>query len=123
MRLWNLRILGVSLLGCVAFSVLAGVLYAWLAHKLVWFGIGTALFLVGLLALALGFLGAAEPAGGWATNHGRRTGRAGRRSLAARVAGDVPEDGEISSWELAVWAVVVGGGSVVLAMAAFALSS
>jgi hypothetical protein len=119
-----LRILGLSLVIGIALGVVGGWVYALLSDKVVMYGIGTAWLLIGLAAFSLGLMGALEPAGGWATR-GRqgpewsRVDEASRRSLMGRAAQEATDD-KVSSWALALWAVVVGGG--LIALATFTLS-
>jgi hypothetical protein len=117
---WNLRLIAVSFGVCSALGVGGGLLFAWLGRRELWYGLGTGLLLVGLVALALGSLAATEPKEGWATRRGRMTGPPGERhSVVARLGGE-PE--EMSSWEMLAWGLAVGGGLLILAMGCFALA-
>lgn len=112
MKLTNLRVIGISFLLGLALGGGGGAVYALMADKILWHGVGTGLFFVGIIALGLGLTGAVEPAEGWSSKRA-----AGRRSFAARMVED--EDVEISSGALAVWSFLVGGTLVALSMAAF----
>lgn len=112
MRLSNLKVIGISLGGGAAAGIIGGLVYAWLADKIVYHGIGTALFIIGILALGVGLTGAAEPAEGWSSKRAR-----GRRSVASRIVSE--EAVEITSMALAVWALMVGIPLIALSMLAF----
>ena len=112
MKLSNLKVIGISLGGGAAAGTFGGVAYAWLADKIVYHGIGTALFIVGILVLGVGLTGAAEPAEGWSSKRAR-----GRRSVASRIVSE--EAVEITSMALAVWALMVGVPLIALSMLAF----
>lgn len=120
-------VLLVSLVIGIALGVVFGLLYAIAADKLILYGIGTAWLLIGLIALGMGLMGALEPPRGWATGIGRGRGwqekpEGTRSSLMGRVAEEAT-DAKVSSIALGIWAFVVGGGLIALAMLAFALSS
>lgn len=115
MKLTNLKVIGVSLAGGAAVGVGGGLLYAWLADKVAFHGIGTGLFIIGILALGVGLTGAAEPEQGWSSKRAE-----GRRSVASRLVSE--EAVEISSKAMAAWAVLVGLPLVVLSMIAFSLA-
>jgi hypothetical protein len=83
------------------------------------YGIGTGLFLVSLMCLALGLLGAAEPNEGWAAHRGVE----GRKSLVAKVATEHPEIESVSSVELFLWGLIVGGGLMVASFAFYGLAA
>ncbi|MFN2390302.1 MAG: hypothetical protein ABR575_11965 [Actinomycetota bacterium] len=117
MRLSGARVLLTSLAVGLGLGVTGGIVFALLARKVVFHGVGTGLFLAGLFALALGLLGATEPSDGW------RTGASERRSLAARTARDEGAGDEVSGVDLVVWGVIVGGGLVALSMVAFHLAA
>ncbi len=107
------RVLAVSLGGGLGLGAVGGAVYALLADKVLAHGLGTGWLIVGLIALALGLLGATEPPEGWRRNRVRK-------SAASRLAVDTGASEEPpKSWELLVWALVVGGGLVVLSMIAF----
>lgn len=112
------RALIVSLLVGIAVSVVGGALLAFFGDKILLYSVGTIMFVVGALCLALGLLGAAEPADGWATQR-----RSNSRSVAARALSQHPELEDHSSWELAVWALVVGLPLIGLSILCFSLSS
>jgi len=113
------RVLALSFAIAAAVGVGAGVAYGLFSAVSVPYGIATGLFIVGIGALALGLLGATEPAGGWSSRRRRPPG--GRRSVAARMAGDVGTVERVSSLGLAVWGVAVGGGLIVGSFVLFAL--
>lgn len=115
MKLTNLKVIGVSLFGGAVVGTAAGLVYAWMADKVAFHGIGTGLFIVGILALGVGLTGAAEPEQGWSSKRAR-----GRRSMASRLISE--EAVEISSRALVVWAVIVGLPLVGLSMVAFSLA-
>lgn len=119
MNLYNLKVLLASLGGGALAGILGGVLYAWLGHRSLMYGIGTGLFVVSLACLGLGLLGAIEPSQGWATHRGMD----GRRSLVARVASEHPDIEEVSSFEIFVWGVVVGGGLMAASFWAYGLAA
>ena len=106
MSLYHFKVLLASLGLAAAGGVVGGLVYSWLGDRSVTYGIGTGLFLVSLMCLALGLLGATEPNEGWAAHRGKE----GRRSLVARVATEHPEIEQVSSLELFVWGLIVGGG-------------
>lgn len=120
MRLSNVRVLGVSLAGGVALGGLGGLVFALVSGRMVAYGIGTGLFVVGLVALGVGLLGATEPPEGWSAGP-RRSPLEGRRSLVARLAGEHPSVDHVSSASIGVWGVVVGGGLIGLSMLVFAV--
>jgi hypothetical protein len=121
----NIRILGICLAIGIGLGLVGGVVYALATDKLIAHGIGTGLLVVGLIALALGLLGATEPPEGWSTKRKLQEGEEmPRRSFAARAAYDHPSiDNEVSSVSLAVWGVVVGGGLIALSMLAFRIAA
>lgn len=116
------KVLGISLAsGIIAAAVVGGLfvivgdwdfMYAW----------GTVLLVLGLMALALGLLGATEPPDGWATGRGPNRRQAGRRSFLAQVTHQAPGVEKTGSLSLAVWGVAVGGGLIVAGLAAFSLT-
>ena len=127
MAKWSIRLIGVSFAVCLTVGVVAGLLFAWLGHRDMWYALGTGLVIVGLVALAMGLLGATEPKEGWATSRGRIGGRGRegsvpgeRQSMMARVGTDSQQ---MSSWEMVVWGVVVGGGLLLLGGGCFALAA
>lgn len=125
MQISNLRILGICLAIGVGLGLIGGVVYALATDKLIAHGIGTGLLVVGLIALALGLLGATEPPEGWSLKRKLQEGEEmPRRSFAARAAYDHPSiDNKVSSVSLAVWGVVVGGGLIALSMLAFKIAA
>jgi hypothetical protein len=104
--LYHFKVLLASLAFAAVGGTAGGLVYSWLGHRSVTYGIGTGLFLVSLMCLALGLLGAAEPSEGWAAHRGVD----GRKSLVARVATEHPEIESVSSGELFIWGLLVGGG-------------
>jgi len=109
------RALIVSLGVALGLAIVTGIVYALLADKILVYGIGTMLFVVGVVALAMGLLGALEPEEGWATQKRTR----GRRSMAAKVTQQHPDLDDQSPLALGVWGVVVGGPLIALAFLAF----
>ncbi len=93
-----------------------GALFALLADGIIVHGVGTAWFIAGLIVLAMGLLGATEPPEGW------RKSDPGRRSIAARVALDHPDVQDVTSLDLLVWGLVVGGATLALAMVALSVA-
>jgi hypothetical protein len=118
-NLYNLKVLLVSFGVAAAGGVAGGIVYSWLGHKSLMYGIGTGLFLVALVCLGLGLLGATEPREGWAAHRGVQ----GRRSLVARVASEHPDIEDVSALELLVWGLVVGGGLLVASFWAYGLAA
>jgi hypothetical protein len=112
--LYQLKVLAASLGLAAVGGIAGGLVYAWLGHRSVYYGIGTGLFIVSLVCLGLGLLGATEPDEGW------RRGTEGRRSLVARVATEHPDIERVSSVELFVWGLIVGGGLMVASFVAYA---
>ena len=108
------RVLAISLLSGIALSVFFGSLYSWLGDRLWVYGVGTMLFIFGIVALCMGLLGATEPPEGWAT----RKPTDGRRSFASQIAG-AGEGSEVSPYALAIWGIFVGGPMILLAFLAF----
>jgi hypothetical protein len=113
------RSLMLSFGAALVFSVVLGSMYAWLADKVLAYAIGTVLFIVGVVVLVVGLLGALEPKHGWAT--GKKS--TGRRSMAAQVTRDHPELEEATPLQLGVWGVLVGLPLIVLALVAFNVSA
>jgi hypothetical protein len=110
----------------IGLGIVGGLIYALLAEKVILYGIATVWLVIGLVALSLGLMGALEPQEGWATGIGKGRGwkevpKEGRRSLLGRVAEEAT-DTRVSSLALALWAIVVGGGLIGLAMLGFLLS-
>jgi hypothetical protein len=123
MQLSSIRVLGICLAIGLAIGVVLGIIYALAADKVVAYGIGTALLVIGLIALALGLLGATEPPDGWSFRRRVPGDETSRRSLVARVAYENPNvDNRVSSSSLAVWGLVVGGGLIVIAALSFSLA-
>ena len=117
MSLYNLKAVAVSFSLAGAVGTVGGILFALLADRALLYGIATGWFVAGLATVAGGLLGATEPKEGWMTGRGTGRGQFGRRSLVARIATEHPEIDDVSSWELAAWGILVGGG--LLAVATF----
>lgn len=109
MSLYHLKSLAVSLAITAGLGSALGIVYALIADQRVLYGVATGLLVAGILVLGGGLLGAAEPPEGWITGRGTGRGQFGRTSLVARIATEHPEIEDVSSWELAAWAFVVGG--------------
>lgn len=109
MSLYHLKSVAVSVAVAAGLGSAAGVVYAVVADQSVVYGIATGLLVAAILVLGGGLLGATEPPEGWMTGRGTGRGQFGRRGLVARIASEHPDVEEVSSWELAAWAVVVGG--------------
>ena len=109
------RALLISLASGIALSIVFGSLYSWLGDRLWTYGVGTMLFIFGIIALCMGLLGAVEPPEGWAT----RKPTQGRRSFASQIAESRGEGHEVSPYALAIWGVFVGGPMILLAILAF----
>jgi hypothetical protein len=124
MHLSNIKVLGLCLLLGFAVGAAAGVVFAVASDRLVSYGIATGLLVVGLIALALGLLGATEPQEGWSLKRRREEmEESARRSLAARAAREHPSiRTEVNSMGLAVWGLVVGGGLIGLSMLFFSFA-
>jgi hypothetical protein len=117
--LYHVKVLLASFGISAAGGVAGGLVYAWLGHRSATYGIGTGLFLVALVCLGMGLLGATEPSDGWAAHRGVE----GRRSLVARVATEHPEIEQVSSVELLVWGLVVGGALMAASFVAYGLAA
>lgn len=116
------RVLAVSLGAGIAISLVGGTLFAWLGDKLWLYGVGTMLFISGMIALVVGLSGALEPREGWATGKGTHSAEARARSIARQITDEHPRLEDRSGWALAIWGIVVGGGLIALAMIAFTIS-
>ena len=117
MRILSARVVGASFLVCFAAAVAGGALFALLGERVLAYGIGTGLLIVGIGVLWVALLGATEPAEGWARRwSGGQQGA--RRSLVGRLAADRSLEG-VSSLTLALWGVAVGAPLVALSMLAF----
>jgi hypothetical protein len=120
MQLSNIRVLCICLAIGLGLGVIGGTIYAAVADKVVAYAIGTALLVIGLIALALGLLGATEPPEGWSLKRRIPGDEAPRRSIAARAAYENPSlTNRVSGVSLAVWGLVVGGGLIAFAALAF----
>lgn len=116
------RALAISILAGIVVSVLGALLFTWLGDFDFAYAFGTTLLIVGLIALALGLLGATEPPDGWATGRGPNRRQVGRRSLLAQMGGQVPGVERTESLSLAAWGVIVGGAHILLGLLAFSLT-
>lgn len=116
------KALGISLAAGLALSFLVGLAWAVFGDKGVLDATGASAFVIGLIALAIGLLGALEPSQGWATGAGARRRHEGRRSLGAQISEQAPGLEPADSWGLALWGVVVGGGLIGLGMLALSAS-
>jgi hypothetical protein len=116
------RALFISLAAGLGVSIVGGGLYALFADKILLYAIGTIMFIVGILSLAIGLLGAVEPEDGWATQRGAKNRKPGR-SVAARALEQHPELDQHSSLELAAWALAVGLPLIGLSILCFNLSA
>ena len=119
MSLYHFKVLLASFAVAALGGIGGGLMFAWLGHRSIAYGIGTGLFFISLVCLGLGLLGATEPPTGWSA---RRRGE-GRKSLIARIASDHPEMGAVSSMELFVWGLFVGGGLMAASFLAYALAA
>lgn len=111
-----------SILIALAISLVCGLLFSLLGDRSLAYAIGAMSFVVGVVALTMGLLGAVEPSDGWATGVGKSRRQQGRRSMMAKVSQESDQLEEVTGWALLVWGVVVGGLMIALAFAAFALS-
>lgn len=119
MKVAGPRTLLLSLLVGLGISLATGSLYAWLGQREWSYGVGTMSFIVGVIALALGLLGAVEPAEGWATKKKQQE----RRSMAIRLVKQAPAGDEPSGWALALWGVIVGAPLIALAFIAWSVAA
>ena len=109
MSLYHLKSVAVSLAVAAGLGSAVGLIYALIAGHPLLYGVATGLLVAGILVLGGGLLGATEPPEGWITGRGTGRGQFGRRSLVVRIATEHPDIEDVSSWELAAWAFVVGG--------------
>jgi hypothetical protein len=124
MHVSNVKVLGISLGLGFAIGAAGGVVFAITSDRLVSYGVATGVLIVGLVALALGLLGATEPQEGWSLSRHRREIEGSRRGWAARAAREHSLiNDEVSSLSLALWGLVVGGGLIGLSMLFFALAA
>jgi hypothetical protein len=107
--LYHLKSVAASLAVAAGLGSAVGIVYALIADQPLLYGVATGLLVAGILVLGGGLLGAAEPPEGWITGRGTGRGQFGRSSLVARIASEHPDIEDVSSWELAAWAFVVGG--------------
>jgi hypothetical protein len=123
MKVSGPRALLISLGVGFAIGLVSGSLFALIFDKVWLYGVGTMLFITGLIAFVMGMLGALEPREGWATGKGTKAqDRAGRHSLSARFTEEHPQVEDASPLSLAVWGALVGLPLIGLSMIAFALS-
>lgn len=113
----GLQILGLSFAAGLTVAVVGGLAYAIFAGKLIAHGLGTGLFIVGMIAMGMGLLAALEPPDGWRKNRMRRS-AASKLAIESGATEEPP-----SSLELLVWGVVVGGGLIGLGMIAFSIAA
>lgn len=120
MQLSSLRVLAICLAIGLGLGIIGGGIYAVVADKVVAYGIGAALLVLGLIAMALGLLGATEPPDGWSLKRRVPGDETPRRSIAARATYENPQlSNRVSGVSLLVWAIVVGGGLIGFASLAF----
>lgn len=105
-----------------ALSVVGAAFFVVLSEWDFVYALGTMLLVVGLVALALGLLGATEPPEGWATGRGRNRRQVGRRSLLAQAGSQATGSEQTESLSLAAWGVIVGGVHILLGVLAFSLT-
>lgn len=117
MNLYNVKSVATSFVLAGAGGAVLGVVFALLADHSILYGVATGLIVAGFVVLGGGLLGAVEPPDGWMTGRGAARGQYGRRSVVARIASEHPDVEHVSSWELAVWGLLTGGG--LLALGAF----
>lgn len=122
MSLYHLKSIAVSLAVAAGIGGVVGVGYALIADEVILYGLATGFLVAGLVVLGGGLLGAAEPPEGWITGRGTGRGQFGRRGLVARIANEHPDIEDVSSMELAVWGLVVGGVLVGAATILFELA-
>ena len=113
------RALLLSFVVAIFASLVIGSIYSWLGDKVWAYCVGTVLFIIGIMVLVVGLLGALEPKDGWAT---RRKAQ-GRRSVAAKVTREHPELNEATPAQLGTWGALVGLPLVALAILAFSVSA
>ena len=113
------RALILSFVTALGLSLVLGSLFAWLGDKVWFYAVGAVMFIIGVIVLVIGLLGAVEPKEGWATGKRNR----GRRSLAAAVTRDHPELEEASPIQLGVWGAMVGLPLIALSFVAFTISA
>lgn len=122
MNLYHVKSVTVSLAIAAGLGSAVGLIYAVIADERLLYGVATGLLVAGILVLGGGLLGATEPPEGWITGRGTGRGQFGRRSLVARIATEHPDIEDVSSWELAAWAFVVGGALLGTALFLFELA-
>jgi hypothetical protein len=122
-ELSSIRVLIICLAIGLFLGIVGGTVYAVVADKIVAYGIGTALLLIGLTALALGLLGAAEPPEGWRLKRRVPGEKTPRRALVSRATYANPNlSDRVSSASLAVWGLVVGGGLLVVGVVTLSIA-
>lgn len=115
MRLREPRVLVACAGAGFALGALPGLVVAASTGGPVLTGLASGVIFVGGILLVLGLFAALEPPGGWAsTNRKKGHDQMGRRSLLTRLAFEVPSIDTVTSMDLLVWAVVVGGGLIAL---------
>lgn len=124
MRLYQGRVLlfclGTGLLG----GGLIGALVGLVTGGSVVIAATTGIILVGGVAFFLGMFAAVEPPGGWASANKRHNVEASeRRSLLTKLAFEIEAIDTITSGDLAIWAVVVGGGLIALGILGYSLGT
>jgi hypothetical protein len=123
MQLSNIRVLALCLGGGLVLGIVGGSVYAMIADKIIAYGIGTALLVIGVIAMALGLLGATEPPEGWSLKRRVPGDATPRRGFAARATYANPTmSRRVSSASLAIWGVVVGGGLIAFGAVAFSFA-
>ena len=113
------RALLLSFTVAIVTSLVIGSIYAWLGSKVWAYAVGTVLFIIGIIVLVVGLLGAVEPKDGWAT----RKKTEGRRSVAVQVTREHPELNEATPAQLGAWGALVGLPLIGLGLLAFSVSA
>jgi hypothetical protein len=123
MQLSSIRVLALCLGVGLLLGVVGGTVYALFTDKVIAYGIGTALLITGVVAMALGLLGATEPPEGWSLKRRVPGDATPRRGFAARATYANPSmSRRVSSASLAVWGLVVGGGLIAFGAVAFSFA-
>ncbi|MFP5297795.1 MAG: hypothetical protein ACLGHL_02250 [Actinomycetota bacterium] len=112
----------ISIASGIVVSIAGAILFVLLGEWDFVYALGSMLLIVGLMALALGLLGAVEPPEGWATGRGRNRRQVGRRSILAQVGTQGTGAQETESLSLAAWGIIVGGSHLLLGVLAFSLT-
>ncbi len=113
MRLTDVRILGACTGGGTALGALGGFLAAVAQGSGLVGGTLSGVIFVGGVLFVLGMFAAVEPPGGWAGVNARRR-EEGPRSVVTRIALQSERIEDVTSRDLALWALVVGGLPVAL---------